>query len=107
MLKIKERSAFFSRLQMVATLEEKVLTVSLTVRMDNIIQDSYLVLKNIFNWNREQVELVQCTDGITNQLVKAKYIPTNETILIRTYGRGSGIIIDREQEIKVSFEIKL
>ncbi|KAJ3137891.1 hypothetical protein HK100_000406 [Physocladia obscura] len=63
------------------------------------------------DWNMAQVKLVQQTHGITNRrfdffdanfvayftVVKCTY--KSETILIRTYGKGTDAIIDRSQEM--------
>ncbi|CAO3702338.1 unnamed protein product [Rhizopus stolonifer] len=51
------------------------------------------------SWKQSDIDFVQCKDGITNQLVKVTYRPTNFSVLVRAYGKGSELIIDRNQEI--------
>lgn len=72
------------------------------------------------SWKQSDIDFVQCKDGITNQckyetlfflivcillikyqVVKVTYRPTNFSVLVRTYGKGSELIIDRNQEIIV------
>ncbi|EGF79672.1 hypothetical protein BATDEDRAFT_89060 [Batrachochytrium dendrobatidis JAM81] len=59
------------------------------------------VIDSVFpEWQVDQdVRLVQCTNGITNKLVKCTHIPTGNSVLVRTYGRGSSVLIDRGQEL--------
>lgn len=55
-----------------------------------------------------EVEIVQFTDGITNTLSKAtRKVPgqtesqdDDEAILMRAYGKGTDVLIDRERELK-------
>lgn len=57
-----------------------------------------LLLKISGGWNEEQIEVKQLTGGITNMLLSCKYMPTNETRLVRIYGNGTNLIIDRHRE---------
>jgi ethanolamine kinase len=57
--------------------------------------------------NPDNIEIVRCTDGITNILLKvinhgdsATCMTTDDgSVLLRAYGAGTDIIIDREREI--------
>ncbi|KAI6246519.1 Ethanolamine kinase 2 [Erysiphe necator] len=58
------------------------------------------------NWKNGQIEFIRFTDGTTNTLLKViNKLPElsdveidNEAILLRAYGPGTELIIDREQE---------
>jgi len=50
-------------------------------------------------WKKEDLELEQCKDGITNKLIKCTNKPLNFSILIRTYGNKSEVLIDRKREL--------
>lgn len=71
------------------------------IRQDHLIQDSGDIISYFFSYKKEDVKLSQCTNGITNKLVKAVHQPSGHKILVRTYGRGSGLLIDRQQELTV------
>lgn len=57
-------------------------------------------------WSSEQIDFVRFTDGITNTLLKAVHkLPglskdeiDREAILLRAYGHGTDLIIDRKRE---------
>ncbi|KAJ1337113.1 hypothetical protein BSLG_006586 [Batrachochytrium salamandrivorans] len=68
---------------------------------DNLLSGVATVIDSVFpEWEVDQdVRLVQCTNGITNKLVRCTHAPTGNSVLVRTYGRGSGVLIDREQEL--------
>jgi ethanolamine kinase len=71
-----------------------------TISHDNLFEDAMKVLKHFFTaWHESEVQLDQCKDGITNKLVLATHGPSGEKVLIRSYGRRSEVIIDRNQEI--------
>lgn len=69
-----------------------------------------LILALFPDWSNEKqhIELVPFTDGITNTLLKAvKRIPgqseeeiDSDAVLLRAYGNGTEIIIDREREMQ-------
>lgn len=55
------------------------------------------LLCKIFKWQHPQkIELNQLTGGITNVLLSIKY--NNERCLVRIYGHGTNLIIDRHRE---------
>lgn len=59
------------------------------------------LLKKVFSkhWtDKDQIEVKRLTGGITNMLLKCNYHPTNETVLMRVYGPGTNLIIDRHRE---------
>ncbi|KAL1934273.1 hypothetical protein VTP01DRAFT_6455 [Rhizomucor pusillus] len=65
-----------------------------------LFDGAYQVVSSIFpSWQREHVKFVQCKDGITNQLVRVTHMPTDFSVLVRAYGKGSELIIDRKQEV--------
>src|ERR1700761_8939345 len=85
----------------------------LPITFDNERADeSALELAYAFNpsWKTSEgeVEIVRFTDGITNTLSKAtKKFPgrtesqnDDDSVLMRAYGKGTDIIIDREREMK-------
>lgn len=37
-------------------------------------------------------------------VVRVTYVPTDFSVLVRAYGKGSELIIDRKQEVVVSFK---
>lgn len=74
--------------------------IEFEIRQEELLLDSKHVILQFFpSWNPTEIKTVQCTNGITNKLVKATHF--DETILIRTYGKGSGLLIDRKQELSV------
>ncbi|KAJ3312845.1 Ethanolamine kinase [Boothiomyces sp. JEL0838] len=72
----------------------------LTINPEFLLKDTQIVVNAFFaDWTENDVKLSRCTDGTTNQLVKATHKETKQSILIRTYGRGTSVLIDRNQEI--------
>ncbi|KAF7729432.1 hypothetical protein EC973_004411 [Apophysomyces ossiformis] len=66
----------------------------------DLFEGSYKVVSAVFpSWKREDIQFTQCKDGITNQLVRVTHIPTDFSVLVRAYGKGSELLIDRRQEI--------
>ncbi|KAI8997208.1 kinase-like domain-containing protein [Pilobolus umbonatus] len=64
-----------------------------------LFEGAFRVVSSVFPWKKEDIKFTQCKDGITNQLVKVTYKPTDFSVLIRAYGKGSELIIDRKQEV--------
>ena len=70
------------------------------------LQVRQMLLEIFPEWgnNEDFIELHELTGGITNMLLKCTYKgPENvqngyKTVLIRTYGRGTGLLIDRDRE---------
>ncbi len=52
----------------------------------------------------QEVEYVECKDGITNKLMRCTHVATRTSILIRAYGKKSELIINRGAEL-VNFVI--
>lgn len=96
----------------------------------SLFEGAYKVVAAIFpNWQYKDIKFVQCKDGITNQckflfylkmshskkkrsssrnnikVVRVTYIPTDFSVLVRAYGKGSELIIDRKQEVVVNIYI--
>ncbi|KAG2209168.1 hypothetical protein INT47_005460 [Mucor saturninus] len=66
----------------------------------SLFEGAYKVVSCVFpEWNYKDIKFVQCKDGITNQLVRVTYTPTDFSVLVRAYGKGSELIIDRKQEV--------
>ncbi|KAG1456848.1 hypothetical protein G6F55_006268 [Rhizopus delemar] len=66
----------------------------------DLFNGAFEIVSFVFpTWKRQEIEFVQCKDGITNQLIKATHKPTDFSVLVRAYGKGSELIIDRNQEI--------
>ncbi|KAF2866710.1 kinase-like domain-containing protein [Massariosphaeria phaeospora] len=65
-----------------------------------------LTLRPEWNESRDTIEFIRFTEGITNTLLKAvNKLPglseteiDNEAILLRAYGKGTDVLIDREKE---------
>lgn len=63
-----------------------------------------LLLKIFNHWNTDegQIQIKKLTGGITNMLLECTYTSdrTNDTekVLVRTYGNGTDLIIDRDRE---------
>lgn len=74
--------------------------------VDNAAQNDKIksLLLNIFtHWTAtDKVSIKKLTGGITNMLLKCCYNNPNtdmaETVLVRTYGNGTDLIIDRDRE---------
>ncbi|KAI9486588.1 MAG: kinase-like domain-containing protein [Benjaminiella poitrasii] len=65
-----------------------------------LFEGAFKVVSRVFpTWKYEDIQFVQCKDGITNQLVRVTYKPMDFSVLVRAYGKGSELIIDRKQEI--------
>ncbi|CAG8648629.1 10586_t:CDS:2 [Cetraspora pellucida] len=70
-----------------------------TVVIANLLESSGEVALKLFeSWKKEDLELVQFKSGITNKLVKCTNKHFQVTVLIRTYGKKSDVIIDRVME---------
>ena len=52
------------------------------------------------DWNPKEIQFKIFTDGITNKLVGTWCGDKNDTVLVRVYGIGTEIIIDRDAEKK-------
>ncbi|KAI9288316.1 kinase-like domain-containing protein [Umbelopsis sp. AD052] len=74
--------------------------LDLEVTSDNLFEGAWNVVSSVFPiWKRNNVKFTQCKDGITNQLVRVVHTLDNVSVLVRAYGKGSEIIIDRKQEL--------
>ncbi|CAG8641082.1 9647_t:CDS:2 [Ambispora gerdemannii] len=51
-------------------------------------------------WNKNDLECSQFTDGLTNKLIRCKNKKENFILLIRTYGTMTEMFLNREQEIQ-------
>ncbi|KAJ3013204.1 hypothetical protein HKX48_005896 [Thoreauomyces humboldtii] len=67
---------------------------------DNLMVGVSAVLRHFMpSWDvAADVTFVQCTAGITNKLVRCIH-KQSTSVLVRTYGKGSGVLIDRHQEM--------
>ncbi|KAJ3295914.1 hypothetical protein HDU79_008039 [Rhizoclosmatium sp. JEL0117] len=80
------------------TATENLKTLDFTMDHAHLLEGSAVVIQWAFpHWDMSEAKLVQQTHGITNKLVKCTY--KGETVLIRTYGKGTDAIIDRNQEM--------
>ncbi|KAI9016359.1 kinase-like domain-containing protein [Phycomyces nitens] len=74
--------------------------IDIEVLISDLFEGAFKVISGVFpTWKRQDIKFVQCKDGITNQLVKVTHQPTDMSVLVRAYGKGSEKIIDRKQEI--------
>ncbi|OBZ89825.1 Ethanolamine kinase 2 [Choanephora cucurbitarum] len=72
----------------------------LEVSSGALFEGAFRVVSKVFpSWKYQDIKFVQCKDGITNQLVRVTYQPTDFSVLVRAYGKGSELIIDRKQEV--------
>lgn len=76
-----------------------------TVNLPDNLNGNYcqikLLLAKVFSktWlNKDDIEISQLTGGITNMLLKCHYKPTGTIVLMRVYGSGTNLIIDRHRE---------
>ncbi|RHZ47949.1 hypothetical protein Glove_564g24 [Diversispora epigaea] len=75
-------------------------TIDYTVVENNVFECSEYVVKSFFDWKKEDLEFTQCREGITNMLIKCTNKRSQESsVLIRTYGNKTDVIIDRNQEV--------
>ncbi|KAJ3306814.1 hypothetical protein HDV03_003851 [Kappamyces sp. JEL0829] len=75
--------------------------LDMRVGPEALVLDSVAVVRSLFpHWNRADIQAVQCTDGITNKLVRVINVALESVVLVRTYGKGSDILIDRSQEVQ-------
>jgi thiamine kinase-like enzyme len=73
------------------------------VKLQNTIQGSAKVVQELFPlWKPNELQLSVCTTGLTNKLVKVTH-KSGHVVLVRIYGRGTDVLIDREQELKVFY----
>lgn len=63
----------------------------------NYTQIKTLLAKVFPLWTLE-IKVKQLTGGITNMLLSCTHVPSNETLLMRVYGQGTNLIIDRHRE---------
>lgn len=62
-------------------------------------QELCAMFKIIFpSWSCQDIKIKQLTGGITNMLISVTNTITLETVLVRTYGQGTDMIIDRDRE---------
>jgi hypothetical protein len=74
------------------------------VQINDLVKSSGQVISLLFpQWSANELFFIQCTTGLTNKLVKVTHAPTSYNILVRIYGKGTEIMIDRRQEIRVLF----
>ncbi|KAI3404773.2 hypothetical protein KGF56_002403 [Candida oxycetoniae] len=75
------------------------MVINLTENLQTEFQQlKRLILKVFPRWHNEnKLKLKQLTGGITNMLLSCEYDGTT-TILIRVYGHGTNLIIDRHRE---------
>ncbi|KAJ3182774.1 hypothetical protein HDU87_008113 [Geranomyces variabilis] len=80
---------------------DRVRTFAYTVDHESLMPGVKAVVKHYFpSWDVEKdVKLVQCTAGITNKLVRCIHKPSDFSVLVRIYGKGSDVLIDRSQEL--------
>jgi hypothetical protein len=74
-------------------------TFDFEIKTENLMRDAAAVVKHFFPG--ENPILKKCDKGITNILVEANLPSHGFKILIRTFGRGSSVLIDRSNELQV------
>lgn len=72
--------------------------VDLQTNLDSDYTQIRTLLTKIFpSWSSE-ISVKRLTGGITNMLLSCCHVSTNETLLMRVYGQGTNLIIDRNRE---------
>ena len=75
--------------------------IPLEIDHENLLAGAKLVIEHIFpEWNTKTVDIKQFDQGITNKLLQCRCKETEDTILVRVYGKKSEILINREQEMQ-------
>lgn len=76
-----------------------------TVDMPEDVDAENKQIKNILvkvfpqTWtDAREIQIKKVTGGITNMLLSCTYTSTNDTVLMRIYGQGTNLIIDRHRE---------
>lgn len=73
-------------------------SVDLKENLDSDYTQIKTMLTKVFpNWTSD-IHVKQLTGGITNMLLSCSHNPSNETLLMRVYGQGTNLIIDRHRE---------
>lgn len=75
-------------------------SVDIRNNLDSDYTQIKLLLAKIFPaWSSDDtINIKRLTGGITNMLLSCTHEPTNETLLMRVYGQGTNLIIDRHRE---------
>lgn len=73
-------------------------SVDLQTNLDNDYDQIKTLLCKVFPAWTHHIHVKQLTGGITNMLLSCTHIPSEETLLIRVYGQGTNLIIDRHRE---------
>lgn len=75
-----------------------------SVDIKNNLDSDYSQIKSLLrkmfaSWSpSDEIQVTQLTGGITNMLLACLHVPSNETFLMRVYGQGTNLIIDRHRE---------
>lgn len=73
-------------------------SVDLQTNLDTDYTQIKLLLSKVFpSWSGD-IMVKQLTGGITNMLLMCLHPETSETLLMRVYGKGTNLIIDRNRE---------
>lgn len=73
-------------------------SVDLQTNLDSDYTQIKSLLTKVFpSWSSD-IAVKQLTGGITNMLLMCTHIPSLETLLMRVYGQGTNLIIDRHRE---------
>lgn len=75
-------------------------SVDIRNNLDSDYTQIRTLLAKIFpSWSADDaIEIKRLTGGITNMLLLCTHGPSNETLLMRVYGQGTNLIIDRHRE---------
>lgn len=72
--------------------------VDLQTNLDSHYTQIRTLLTKIFpSWSLD-ITVKRLTGGITNMLLSCSHLSTNQTLLMRVYGQGTNLIIDRNRE---------
>lgn len=73
-------------------------SVDLQTNLDSDYTQIKTLLTKVFPSWTSDIHVKQLTGGITNMLLSCTHNPSNETLLMRVYGQGTNLIIDRHRE---------
>lgn len=76
-----------------------------SINLESSVQNEYHEVKDLLTevflqrWvDASKINIKRVTGGITNMLLSCSYSETNEIVLMRVYGNGTNLIIDRHRE---------
>ena len=89
--------------------------IRFSIKHENLIELTVQLIEMVFTkMTCDDWEYQKCTDGVTNKrnnsslilflVVKCTNKSRNFSVLVRTYGKNTELIVDRRQELAVKFK---